>query len=313
MSSQNTTESGINTNSSHHSASEALTRLVADARRHEAGVFADDDIEHLHRYRVLLRRARSVLAVLDGVLARRDAKAIRRGIKAAAKRTNRLRDLDVHLEARAAQEARVAPALRGGLASLFAAVEVARGRELDRVTAVLASEDYAREMEALADAIRAAPPRGLAARPLRGLVEERLQDALDELLARGRTITTETPDAQVHALRLDCKRVRYTLDFAGDVFGRRAIKPLLKRLKALQDVLGVFNDLTVQQEALLVWLSSPAAERPRTAAAAGALIQALYLEQQELRAHAVQGFEAFDSPELVELVRAVAGRSEEGG
>lgn len=50
-------------------------------------------------------------------------------------------------------------------------------------------------------------------------------------------------DAALHAVRKRAKRLRYGVEAAADLFGRRKVQHFLRDLAALQDVLGRFNDL----------------------------------------------------------------------
>ena len=54
----------------------------------------------------------------------------------------------------------------------------------------------------------------------------------------------ETPLPRFHALRKACKGLRYTLEFFEDVLGSGA-RPLIKRVKGLQDHLGDLQDAVV--------------------------------------------------------------------
>jgi CHAD domain-containing protein len=54
----------------------------------------------------------------------------------------------------------------------------------------------------------------------------------------------DTPLPRFHALRIACKGLRYTLEFFEDVLGPGA-RPLIKRVKRLQDHLGDLQDAVV--------------------------------------------------------------------
>jgi CHAD domain-containing protein len=54
----------------------------------------------------------------------------------------------------------------------------------------------------------------------------------------------------VHRLRIDCKKLRYLLEFFRNVFEPKSITPMVHSLRQLQDHLGDFNDLELQQREL---------------------------------------------------------------
>jgi CHAD domain-containing protein len=63
-----------------------------------------------------------------------------------------------------------------------------------------------------------------------------------------------TPLPQFHALRRACKGLRYTLEFFEDVLGSGA-RPLIKRVKGLQDHLGDLQDAVVTSGILRDYLT----------------------------------------------------------
>ncbi len=291
---------------------EMVLRMLELSRETEAGLLADRDTEFLHDYRVLLRRARSVLSVMKGVFGPEDTEAIKDGLRSLAGRTGRLRDLDVHLLGRAAQEARAPQALRSDLGPLFDDVQRERDAELAALSRVLRSRAYTREHDRLCERVLHAAPGPEAARSMRKMADRRLERALIKVLGRGRAITPQTPDEDVHELRIDCKKLRYALEFFRDLYPADEVRRLVKSMKGLQDLLGAFNDASVQQEALLAWLDAHPSVPVRSAAAIGALYQALHGEQLALRGRVERVFAEFDSSALPAIFKALTGRRLKG-
>ena len=64
-----------------------------------------------------------------------------------------------------------------------------------------------------------------------------------------RRIDADSPPDDYHRLRIRGKRLRYTLEFLGDLYPDDT-KPLVKRLTALQDILGEHHDAVVAIERL---------------------------------------------------------------
>jgi CHAD domain-containing protein len=71
------------------------------------------------------------------------------------------------------------------------------------------------------------------------------------IVKKGSKISETTPDEKLHELRIDCKKLRYLLEFFTSLFPENEMKKLVKQLKQLQENLGDFNDLSVQQEFLV--------------------------------------------------------------
>jgi CHAD domain-containing protein len=74
-----------------------------------------------------------------------------------------------------------------------------------------------------------------------------------------------------HRLRIRMKRLRYACDFFAPSFPGAAARPYLKRLGALQDILGDLNDIAVARRLL--------AELAPRASGAGLAAAAIYVRQ----------------------------------
>jgi CHAD domain-containing protein len=104
--------------------------------------------------------------------------------------------------------------------------------------------------EFLTGNIAGEPPRAKARRLVADVASERIWQAYRRVHRHGRKIDSSTPAEALHRLRIDCKKLRYLLEFFYHLYVEDDIKPLLKSLKRLQDNLGDFNDLEVQQRTL---------------------------------------------------------------
>ena len=134
------------------------------------------------------------------------------------------------------------------------------------------------------------------------------------VLRDGRALHSATPDAEVHRLRIQCKKLRYALEFFGSLYPEDDMALLVRQLKRLQDILGDFNDLSVQQQLLaatLAGLRKGARADLGLAAALGGLMQSLYQEQQALRDHFSEAFARFADPETTDLYRTLFRPREE--
>jgi CHAD domain-containing protein len=104
----------------------------------------------------------------------------------------------------------------------------------------------------------------------------------------------------LHDLRIDCKKLRYLLEFFVSLFPAEEMKQLIKQLKGLQENLGDFNDLSVQQEFLGDYLAGITPRTPQSvmlAAATGGLISRLAADHQRVRSEFLGVFKVFGSKE----------------
>ncbi len=112
----------------------------------------------------------------------------------------------------------------------------------------------------------------------------------------GGKIDAETPDEKLHDMRIQCKKLRYLMEFFASLFPSDEITLLTKQLKLFQDNLGEFNDLSMQQGTLKEYFDTidPKSEQSTLIAAAiGGLIMNLNTRQQHVRAEFSDQFRNF--------------------
>ncbi len=220
----------------------------------EDGVRRDLDSEFLHDFRVAVRRTRSALAQLKGVFDPEARRTFREEFKWLGSVTGALRDLDVYLlqmdQHRAALPAEVAK----DLDPLAVYLRRHRAAELRTVKATLASRRYRRLKRNWRNYLESAPPdpdrSPYAHLPVVEVASRRIWRAYRKVTEQGAGIVDDSPAESLHMLRIECKKLRYLLEFFHSIFPAREIQPTIKSLKQLQDNLGTFNDLEVQQATL---------------------------------------------------------------
>ena len=274
-------------------------RLLDTIRRNEDGLRQDLDTEFLHDFRVAVRRTRSALTQVKGVLPLRRVRHFCAEFAWLGGRTGRLRDLDVYLLKLDDYRASLPPEVAQGLGALEELLQGKQKSEHRRVRRVLGTRRYQRllsEWESfLADEESpATPPEGLA--PIGRVARDRILKAHARVIKKGRAITPSTPEAKLHRLRIDCKKLRYLLEFFRDLYDSKQIGKVIKALKGLQDNLGDFNDLTVQQGAMEGFAEElKEAGAPATALLAlGQLIGNLAGRHDDERSRFHEQFERFD-------------------
>jgi CHAD domain-containing protein len=235
----------------------------------------------LHAGRVALRRLRTLLGEFEGVLAEPEGEELRAGVRRLAQRLGPARDLDVWLEGRP----------RGAnepSASVLAVFERERARRAIAVRRSLDSRRWARVRARLRSALapRAAARSGgpLATRPFAAVLAKRLRRRLRRVRNRARRVRARARSAELHELRIACKKLRYLLECCRALVPRTPLERALARLKALQRELGTIQDTRVHAE--LVDELAPAL---RTAAGPDAArVLALFRHQNTRRARAAR-------------------------
>lgn len=299
-------------------AADIMRTYLAVARQNEAGVMADTDTEFLHDYRVSLRRVRSVLSLFKGVFTPEQTKLLKREFSDLMAATGPVRDLDVYLLEKNIYFNLIPTNLHQGAEAMFAQFAKERTRALAGLTRLFRSAAYGKKMDELAALF--ADVKGLEAGPNAGrgaygyacaLIWKRYRKVCK--LARG--ITPDTPDEIVHDLRIDCKKLRYLMEFFGPLFDKGDFKTLIKPLKKLQDNLGLFNDYSVQQGALLEFVATQSNAQGRAnaqlAMSVGGLIAVLDQRQRAERDRVIANFQHFDSPDIQNLFRTLFHHKED--
>ncbi len=267
--------------------------LLQQARRYEQGVIDDTDTEYLHQYRVNVRRIRSLLSLLKQAVPDQEGRELRQGLAKLVRPTNALRDMDVFLLQQSFYADMLPQPFQPGLDALFRETEQRRQQVQQELAAYLSSEVYQQECRWLDTQLKkpadlCAP---LAAVPLRQVASSKILKTYKRICKLGCGITDTTPDEQVHDLRLDCKKLRYLLDFFAALYPQEQISRHTKALKGLQTILGDFNDYAVQQAALLEQVN--AQTEPDQAAAIHGLVALLYQKQLTARSQVMQALQTF--------------------
>ena len=256
-----------------------LNRLVWD----EPGTRLGADPERLHDMRVAVRRMRSALRVFGKALPERRVTSLNAELKWLAGALGDVRDLDVYLENLRLRRDAMDEGLRPSLDLYIACQREIREKARRRLLEVLGTKRFERFLSRLREFLRNGPPKRpvapVAAEPVLvvapKLIEKRLKRALKGLKRTGR----DSPDAGLHALRIQCKRLRYTCEFFADLYGQ-PVRKLIRRVKKLQDVLGRHQDACVAQEMVGDFLATARLSRANLRTTCAALGQLMLMERQ---------------------------------
>ncbi len=289
---------------------EILKCLHDVMRQNETGIRADWDTEFLHDFRVAIRRTRSALTQIKGVLSEDAVAHFKDAFRQLGRSTNRLRDLDVYLLEEEAYRAMLPQSLQPGLDAVFSRLKSERRRALSDMVQVLDKPEYLNLMDSWATFLRGEQSRGGkdSAVPAIALAQKFIFKRFKQILKKGQAIGDHTPDEALHDLRIDCKKLRYLLEFFASLFPKDKMGKLIGYMKKLQDNLGDFNDLSVQQQELMAYLNevlprSRRADRLLCAAAIGGLIARLHDRQQAVRREFASAFATFSGKKNVRLYR----------
>lgn len=250
-----------------------LERLRAAVLSTVDGAVRGADPEPLHDLRVAVRRARSVLSQVRGVVPKARVRPLKRDLRWLASVTGPCRDLDVLLDDLAVAGEGRSQFLAAGFGELREAADGQRRRT--HAVLVLALEDarfsaLLELWEALARTAREGGGSGpRAGAPVEETAGRCILRAHRRLVEHGLAPGGGPPDEQLHRVRIDAKKLRYLLDLFGSLYPRQELRALLHDLKGLQDILGRHHDTVVQES----WLEDLVGRAgPSRSAAAAALV-----------------------------------------
>jgi len=222
-----------------------------------------EDAEALHDLRVGLRRLRSCLRAYRNCLEESVPKKLARKLRRLARSTGPGRDAEVQIEWLRGRRPHLSSYHRAGLAWLLARLE-ARRRDAYAKLAAEVDRDFVeleRDLRARLSVYRtevhldAAIPLAILGETTAGILRGQVAE-LEEHLAG---IAAPDDERVAHRARISAKRVRYLLEpFAEEM---PEASEVVKRFKALQDLLGELHDSHVLEREIAESLAHAAAER----------------------------------------------------
>ncbi len=235
-------------------AGEAFGRIVRDCTgqwlANVEAVLEGSDVEGVHQMRVALRRLRSGFKLFRAILGPEPATTLSNEVKWLADALGPARDWDVFIHDVAGPVFQTLGSdHRFDRVLLQAESERQQGYALAR--RALAEKRHTVLALSLGRYVAAAgwQEGGDEARlsaPVLDFAREVLNSHFKRVRKRGRRIM-QLDAEQLHALRIEIKRLRYALEFFGTLFDGRDVRRFLDGLAGLQDFLGELNDMTVAQ------------------------------------------------------------------
>ena len=262
-------------------------QLLDTMEVNEDGTRRDVDSEFLHDFRVAVRRTRAGLSQIKKILPEDVEAYFKKELSWLGKLTGPTRDLDVYLLKMPGYRKSLQPEVARDLEPLAAFLTKKQKTEQKKLARGLASTRYKklvadwRSYLTTAGEADATPEPVNAARPIREVGSERIWKIYRRILKQGLAIDDSSPAERVHDVRLECKKLRYLMEFFRSLYNSAEIETSIKELKRLQDNLGDFNDYEVQQASLAEFAEEMSAKTQTPAAT--------LLAMGQLQSHLAEG------------------------
>jgi CHAD domain-containing protein len=281
-----------------------LRHLLDTIERNLPGTIQDLDSEFLHDFRVAVRRTRSLLSQVKGVLPPEVTRRFAAGFKWLGQISGATRDLDVYLLKLPGYRRSLPQEMQADLQPLEDYLTRHQRREqrmlakqLDSARCRLLLENWRTFLETPREEL-SWPEK--AEQPILEVANRKIWKAYRIVLRRGLEISETSPAAALHELRISCKKLRYLMEFFQSLYPKKTLRRQIGVLKSLQDNLGDFHDLEVQADALRTFgheMQSEQSDLPgETFMAMGVLIDLLYRRQEIERRNFSDLFKRFARP-----------------
>ncbi len=271
----------------------------------EDGTRSGEDIEDLHDMRVATRRLRAAFEVFEPAFEPGALKPYLKGLRAAGRALGKVRDLDVLMEKatgwteagaqtadagpQTADQSRLPSGVSRDLSPLQAHWRAERQAARAEMLALLDSREYAlfkRQFNIFLNTPGAGARRVESDVPtpisVRCLAPTLIYTRLAAARAYGPYLHA-APVERLHALRIEFKKLRYTVEYFQEVLGRRAAS-VIEAIKALQDHLGDLNDAQVASALLEAFIADQPDASDESLAGVRAYLAYRQAERQALQA-----------------------------
>ncbi len=227
--------------------------------------------EDLHAMRVATRRQRAAWRVFGDAYRPGRTRRYRAELREIASRLGAVRDLDVLLEAVDAYRADLPVTEGRGLEPLLADWRQHRDDARVLLLRALDADGYRRWVDEYREFVRT---EGVAVRPVGATEPHRVRDTAGsriwsayEQVRAYEPVLRWADVATLHELRIAGKWLRYTLEFVREALGPDSA-PLIARVTAMQDHLGLMNDADVSARMARTFLVDHAGELSQLESAA---------------------------------------------
>ncbi|MFZ2161959.1 MAG: CHAD domain-containing protein [Sideroxyarcus sp.] len=220
---------------------------LAHVQSNVPGALLKLDEEYLHQVRVGLRRLRVALSITQRYRSDAELAALREQVTQLCVELGRSREWDVFVTQTLAPICTRLPE-HDGLREILGVSERARKKQHAGMENNLASPDFQRMLLRFGAWMQDGQ-WGEGEFTLEQFATQALEKRRKQVFKHGTELVGENA-AQLHALRIACKKLRYSIEMFGSLFNESKTRTYVAVLAELQDILGALNDIAVAHRLL---------------------------------------------------------------
>ncbi len=277
------------------------------------GVREDIDSEFLHDFRVAIRRTRSALTQVKGVLPASATDHFKERFAWLGQVTGPTRDMHVYLLGFDDYRDSLPRQYQGDLEPLRAFLIAHQKLEHGQLVERLASPEFEELIRQWRDFL-ARTDLGARSKhgdkPLIEVASKRIREMAQRVFEEGDAIDDRSPPEDLHELRKSCKKLRYLMEFFQSIYPANKIGGPIREIKRLLDNLGDYQDLEVQAGKLRHFahqMVEEGATPADTLLAMGMLVDGLLRRQQQKRGEFSERYARFADTENRQRFQALFG------
>ncbi len=219
------------------------------------------------------------------------------------KLTNSRRDLDIFLHKQPVYLQTLPPRYSCVIIPFFDDLKTRREKEQKKILQYLTSPAYQKNKKYWNDSVQKTSVllrrTGYKSLKIQEVAEQIIFNRYKKVVRFNRNLPAVLADEYLHRVRIECKKLRYVLEFFQSLFDIKPVKSLVRKLRELQDTLGEYNDLRLQQSRLKTYLNIQT-RRGKTASnlnkAINFLVTRIQLRKNELQLIFREQFADFCKP-----------------
>lgn len=255
------------------------------------------DIKELHTMRVNMRKLRAVLTIFDDTFKKKSKKQWSRILKELMHTTNAKRDNDVAIDTFTNFREEAPKDLYKPITILLDSFEKKEKPLKKQITKLILSSKFRNCIKYFThisydDSLFSKR----AKEPILFALFRRLKLHLDTIAKRFIMIERQRSDALYHQIRIDFKKLRYSLEVFEFMADREAYVEVFKKLKTIQLTLGEIHDIDVQKYQITdLHLSHKKEKKLRK------IVEKMDCDKKRLKEEFIEQYNQFNQTEILQL------------